>query len=194
MTLVSNHKLALKAALLMVLATVFVFANSAGPPAGYTSAFGEPNCTQCHDSYDVDSGDGEFFIDGVPEAYTPGETYTITVSLGQIGQRRWGFQLVARNESDGSRAGTITVTDSLRTQILTQGGRQYIEHTMPGTYEGRVDGPVTWQFDWTAPDPGDDNVVFAAAGNAANGDGELTGDYIYTYSVTTVPAGVKDPE
>ncbi|MBP8137654.1 MAG: hypothetical protein KAY61_05565, partial [Candidatus Eisenbacteria bacterium] len=47
-------------------------------------------------------------------------------------------------------------------------------------------GPVTWSFDWTAPSSPAGSVTFYAAGNAANGSEEPSGDWIFTTSATAL--------
>jgi hypothetical protein len=68
---------------------------------------------------------------------------------------------------------------------------QFIEHTLAGTRPGTT-GSATFEFDWTPPATNSGNVVLYAAGNAANGDGNVTGDHIYNasveLSVSTPPA------
>jgi hypothetical protein len=133
---------------------------------------------------------------GVPDQYIPGQDYPITVVLGQQGQSRWGFQLAARFQADGSQAGNLVVTDSENTQIrVSDSGVQYISHTSLGTQEGTPDGPVSWRFDWIAPDdPSLGTVELDAAGNAANGDHTPQGDFIYTTQVTSNPTSGDDPK
>src|SRR3712207_4465278 len=50
---------------------------SAGPPAGYTHAPGELDCADCHTTPAQSSGTLAL---GVPQRYTPGQTYDITVT------------------------------------------------------------------------------------------------------------------
>lgn len=62
---------------------------------------------------------------------------------------------------------------------------QYVEHTSLGTFLGRSateTNPVIWEVDWIAPPKGARAVTFYSAGNAANGNGSSSGDYIYTAS------------
>ena len=49
---------------------------------------------------------------------------------------------------------------------------------------------ASFSFEWVAPDAAAGMILFNAAGNAANGNGEPTGDYIYTASAFSVPAAV----
>jgi hypothetical protein len=106
------------------------------------------------------------------------ETYDITVTLGQNGQSRWGFQFTPQN------IGTCTITEPGVTQIEFEFGKIYVEHIAAGTYPGDP-GPVSWNFQWTAPAAPPDQVTFYAAGNAANNNGSTSGDYIYTTTWTT---------
>ncbi|MFQ6120174.1 MAG: choice-of-anchor V domain-containing protein [Methanosarcinales archaeon] len=154
--------------------TLSASAYSSGPPDGKTGAPGEGVCTECHSNFELNSGDGVLQINDVPDTYTPGQTYTITVSLRDPEQSRWGFELKATS-------GEITVTDD----INTQKSGDYIKHTSTGTRAGTADGPVNWSFDWTAPSNVTEDVIFYVAGNAANNNGATSGDYIYTTNVTS---------
>jgi hypothetical protein len=158
-----------------------VWSFSGGPPDGATGAPGEVLCTDCHTSFPANSGDGQLTLLGLPDAFDPGQTYTLTVSLADPGQQRWGFELAVKDDND-QEAGTITVTDAVNTQASVTGGITYLKHTSTGTQNGTPDGPVTWSFDWTAPSKGRQVAIFYAAGNAANGNGNNQGDYIYNIS------------
>jgi uncharacterized protein (TIGR03437 family) len=63
----------------------------------------------------------------------------------------------------------------------------FIQHTSAGTRNGTKDGAV-FQFDWIPPSTNVGSITLYVAGNAANGDGNLTGDHIYTSSVQLDPA------
>ncbi len=162
------------AALMPVLALAF----SSGPPNGMTGAPGEANCTSCHDSFPVNSGNGGLTIDG-PSTFEPGRTYEITVTISDPGQRRWGFEITPLT------IGTCTITQAAHTQLSVQNNRSYVKHTTAGTFNGTMDGPISWRFNWTAPLDAPDQVAFYAAGNAANGNGNNSGDYIYTTSFSS---------
>lgn len=158
--------------MLGLMAPLLAQAYSSGPPDGRTGAPGEGNCTQCH-SGTVNSGDGSFLLDG-PAVYEPGETYTLTATLQDPGQSRWGFELTDQG------TGTLDTIDGT-TQVS---GGQYIKQTSSGTFNGTDDGPVAWSFEWTAPEAGTGDVGIFAAGNAANGNGGTSGDFIYLSSIT----------
>ncbi|MBL7033959.1 MAG: T9SS type A sorting domain-containing protein, partial [Candidatus Delongbacteria bacterium] len=60
----------------------------------------------------------------------------------------------------------------------------YLKQTQTGSAAGTPDGPIVWSFDWTAPANSSSDVIFYAAGNAANNNSSTAGDYIYTAAVT----------
>lgn len=162
---------------------------SSGPPAGHTGAPSEFNCAECH--LIVEPGAGRLSV-SAPPTYVPGQTYQITVrhTNADATRVRWGFQLTAL-AADNTKAGELWPTDAL-TQ-LTAGGpdmnspRQYIEHTSAGTFAGQRDG-AAWTFNWTAPAVDVGPITFYVAGNQANGDGNTSGDFIYTTFVSALPS------
>ncbi len=182
--------LALSPAMILAM-TALLLSFSRGPLPQLTGGFGEGTCVSCHNSHNLNDGrvcGGMFEIDGVPRFYSPGKTYPLTVIIGQPGQARWGFELASRFAQNGQQAGKLVSKDGM-TQILEADGVQYIEHSMAGTREGVKDGPVEFHFDWIAPDPPVDRVLFNAAGNAADSNGNVTGDFIYTASAWSEPGG-----
>ena len=56
-----------------------------------------------------------------------------------------------------------------------------VQPNLPHTAPPEASGSFAFDVRWTGPAPGGD-VVFYAAGNAANGDGTLFSDRIYTTS------------
>ncbi len=169
---------------ILLLATSMAMAFSGGPPAGYAGNNGV-YCTSCHSSFGLNSGDGSLELSAITE-YTPGETYSIQVSLSDPGQQRWGFQITAVDVTGGF-AGTFSITDPVNTQLNSG---TYVNHTSAGTNFGDPNGN-SWTFDWTAPAAGSGDVTFYLAGNAANGNFSNQGDYIYSYEQV---AGEAAPE
>lgn len=155
---------------------------SGNPPNAKTGAPGEGLCTQCH-SGSANSGDGSFQISVAPSIYVPNQVYTVTVTLADPGQSRWGFELTALDgtEATSEKSGDFTITDAANTQLDHDAGfnRDYVKQTSTGTYNGTSNGPVSWEVQWTAPSDAVEPVTFYAAGNAANGGG-TSGDFIYT--------------
>lgn len=167
--------------------------NSEGGPGGSPSA-----CAQsgCHVGTAVNAGGGKVelqFPNGL--TYTPGQKQRIKVVVTDATARVYGYQVSARlasNETAG-QAGTFSTVDV--TQFIQCGnGRtraaagscpstspiEYIQHSAPSATN-------TIEFDWTPPAADAGNVRFYVAGNAANGNGQNSGDKIYTANFTLAP-------
>jgi len=180
-----NARKKLQAILLVLVITAVVYAKVTGPEPGYTNAPNDlGNCTACHDTSPANIGSGSVNITGEPIGgiYEPGKQYTLTITVqqGQPKGQLFGFQMTALNQSN-RRAGTLSSLNS-ETQVLSEigfGGRQYIEHKQQGTIPNAKNSHV-WQVRWTAPDTDIGTVIFYISGNAANGNGENSGDFIYT--------------
>lgn len=159
---------------------------SDGAPVSSTGAPEETTCAMagCHSDNTVNAGTAtpEITIDGNPNSYEPGKTYTITTKISDADRLRFGFQLVALNESN-ENAGKFTLLDENRTQILKNYlkllDREYVTYTYPGT-EAVSKGLGEWSFNWTAPAQDIGTVKFYAAFASANNDKTDKGDNIYT--------------
>ena len=163
-----------------------------GPPTEHTGGFGEPTCTECHLDFPLNSGTGSVTIavrdlaGNSVASYSPGQTYQITVRVADPNptQKRWGFQMSARAEDDSQAGNLIPGTDGFTMLDLpTFNGIQYMSHTFVGTRNGTLGG-VNFSFRWAAPAVSVGDVVFNAAGNAANGDSDPGRDRIYSTSLT----------
>lgn len=155
-----------------------VNAFSTGPFPSLTGAPGESTCRECH--FGGPTG-GTLSINGLPANYSPNQEITLTVTLTQPNRQRFGFQLTAIDDN-GKRAGDLITNDNrTQTQTNTVNGnqRQYINHTGQGNAPTSA-GQGSWTFRWKAPAQNVGRVTFYVAGNAANGDFNLTGDTIYT--------------
>lgn len=170
------------------------YANSEGPPPGVTGAPGggtaeaEPTCQMCHRDSPLNPDTlGKVALIGVPSAYVPGQTYRLTLELKHPTAKRWGFQVTALTKVDLQPAGDFSplpndTTTQRRVGIRVK--RIYIEHGLSGgaaTGVGRSQS-YSWQFNWMAPKESVGNIEFFAIGNMANGNGDLSGDMIYTVS------------
>ena len=159
-----------------------VLGYSHGPLPKLTAGFSEQTCLMCHSGHQLNEGralGGVFQIDGVPTTYASGQSYSIKILIGQLKQKRWGFELSARFADSGKQAGRVVPADNL-TQVKEDGGIQYIEHTAEGTRAGLANGLAEFRFNWVAPDPSSGTVLFNAAGNAADNSNDPTGDFVYT--------------
>ena len=168
-------------------------ASASGPAPSHTDAPGESNCTECHIDFPVNSGTGSVKIAGVPRIYLPGQQLPITVTTSQDDGVVYGFQLTAI-DTEGRPAGTWTLNDMIQTQIVEgfvgTNLRQYVEHTFAGIVPTAF-GSKSWTVTWTAPSKPIGLVRFHAAGNAANGNGETSGDFIYTTAKFSVSGSAE---
>jgi uncharacterized protein (TIGR03118 family) len=192
--------------ILITSAAQAAFGFSTGPPARRTAAPGDSSlaCTVCHVGTALNGGAGSVKITLAGAAtYTGGVMQHIQVTVSDPDQQRWGFQLSARLKSDpaNGRAGDLLPGADGFTHIRCDSGNfdtckdgeiQFIEHTQPGTRIGTPKG-ATFDFDWMPPAAGSGTVTLYVAGNAANGNGALTGDHIYTSNVQLTEAVVVTP-
>ncbi len=161
----------------------FLFAYPYGPDPGANGIFGPGTaCDQpgCHVGNPENSLGLAVTINGLPDnGYTPGQTYPLQVTVPlRMNTSIYGFQLSAVFDSNRQQAGTLSVPSSTNTvQVISGGGVQYAEHTLAGT---SIAFRNTYNVNWTAPPNASGGVVkFNVAGNAANGDHNDTGDFIY---------------
>lgn len=170
--------------LVHMLLVTLTFGYSGGPP---DATCGIPpvnvNCTMCHISFPVNSGDGTLDLQA-PTAYVPGNTYDLVVDLTDADQTRWGFELAVLTSSL-EQAGTLVVTEPNSTQLSDNPdpGPDFLKQTSAGTFPGNPNGG-SWAFQWIAPAAGTGILTFYVAGNAANNNGFFDDDYIYTITAT----------
>jgi uncharacterized protein (TIGR03437 family) len=193
-TLASSHFVTL----LAIAIPMGAFGHSYGPPPRVTAAPGDNQraCTQCHSSSALNSGTGsvKILLPGGP-FYIPGVKQRVMVQVADPVQKRWGFELSARLNSDlvNSQAGDFIPVDNL-TQVICEDNTPkpcataplFVTHTSAGTRLGTLKG-ATFQFDWIPPATNAGPVTLYVAGNAANGDANLTGDLIYTSNLVVTP-------
>ena len=159
----------------------FILASySSGPGASgeaATGAPGENNCTSCHSSHAVNSGNGSITINfnNGTNSYVPGQTYNIVVAGTGSTANKYGFQITALKSSDNTTAGTFTAgTGSKKSTV---GNRNYLEHSSRST-------TGVWSFQWTAPNTDVGNIKFYVAGNSCENPSGDSGDNIYTNTIT----------
>lgn len=200
-----------KSAVILSVVPVLVWAYAAGPDVGKAGVPGESTCAEagCH-AGTVNSGSGSvsvIFPTGM--TYVPGVKQRLLVRIADAAQRVWGFQLTARQAANTrTQAGSFTSADRFTGvvcgQTATDPGQvfldfpnsqvcpankplAYIEHTDVGSRRVQT-GSQTYQFDWTPPATDVGDVRIFVSGNAGNGDGNNTGDRIYTANYTLTPA------
>jgi hypothetical protein len=182
--------------LLLLAITVGVFSfrslyYSLQPPSNYSGTPGGGLCSDCHGN--LNSGGGSVQVTGLPASFSPGKTYpfSLTITHGMADRRRWGFEINARNTSDMG-IGTFSSTNP---NAAINGDPSEIAHF--GAVVTPPSGSYTYSgLSWTAPstiNSGDNAVTFYIAGNAANANGDPSGDFIYSNTLLFVlPISLKN--
>lgn len=163
-----------------------VFTSEQMSDNGKAAKTGSPNevyCDDCHGDFNRNTGGGSIALTSPSMTgfqYTPGQTYNMSVTVSRSGNSLFGIGLEALTSSN-QNAGTLNITDAASTQIksATAGGvsRRNIVHTLDG---GATANSKVFNFSWTAPAAGTGNVTFYFAGVAGDGDGNESGDYVYS--------------
>ena len=183
----------LATACLLLLAIPFeARTNSSGAPAGRTGSPAEGgntcNAAGCHIGNAVNSGSGSISVSG-PKSYAGGQAVRMEVTVEQEGSQRIGFQISAVLAGTGTHAGSWNIVDS-NTKFASNNAA-YVTHTDADFGESSR----TFTVEWMAPANPVGTVTFYVAGNAANGNGSQTGDFIYTTQVPLPASGVSvEPE
>ncbi|MCX6351178.1 MAG: PKD domain-containing protein [Bacteroidetes bacterium] len=169
----------------------FTYGNSK-PPAGYTMASGEGNCTSCHSgSVKTNSSSITFVNKGASSYYDPGVADTFTLTGTVSGIKVWGFEVTVLDSATKKYIGTLgTVTSgtSIISTTISGGKREYVVH------DKKVSGSGTysWDIEWTPPSSYSGTAIFYTTINAANGDGADTKDLIHVknFKYKKRPSGV----
>lgn len=151
-----------------------------GSPGGKTGSPGDggSTCTECHGG--VATTQTGWITSNIPaEGYTPGQTYVITATGTHNGVVKFGFEATAENAT-GVKIGTLAITNTTETKLAN--GNHSVTHKNGGTTPSG--NTKSWSFNWTAPATGTGTVGFYSAFNAANGNGNTSGDVIYKSSLT----------
>src|ERR687897_1957967 len=90
-----------------------------GAPPGFSGGFKEESCHTCHFHEELNAPPGRLTITGVPERFTAGQRYTLTVTLTRNDMKRAGFQLTSRFTDSGAQAGSLT-SEGARVGIESQ--------------------------------------------------------------------------
>jgi hypothetical protein len=186
--------------------TGYLFALSLGPDPAMNGIFGSTQtCASsgCHQGNPVNALGGTLTLSGLPEGgWTPGQTYELSVTIQRTGAQLFGFQLSAVADATNQQAGTL-VQGHNRVKIICGRSTGNTTATVPCTTAGSIQyaehsnaliRTSTYLVNWTAPSSASTGTVrFNFAGNAANGDANSTGDFIYTGVATVGPASASPP-
>ena len=181
----SLNRMSFFASVLLLAWAAMVWGNSTGPPRNRSGVNGITCSTSgCHIDLPVNTfPGGSVEIGGLPAEWSPDTTYPLQVTVSLSSASLFGFQMTAV-DSNGTQAGTFTAGSGTQLEFDFPGG---IEHSFakPGS------GTATFSFDWVSPSSSSTgNIRFNVAGNAANGNFAVTGDFIYSTETTISAATV----
>jgi uncharacterized protein (TIGR03437 family) len=183
---------------ILAIASIVIYAYEYGPDPGYTGAPGDnaTGCTAsgCHVGTPNSSSGSVKIVAAGGTTYVPGQTQQIQVTITDSSERKYGFELTARVDSNPKvmGAGTFTSTDG-NTQVIdcktpavvpftgscpSGNTLQWIEHNITG-YTRSAAPSTTYSFNWTPPATNVGTVTLHAAGNA--GSGALVVNLTHTY-------------
>jgi uncharacterized protein (TIGR03437 family) len=191
----------------MASSAALIFGYATGPDPRYTGAPGDDPkaCTSsgCHSDSALNSGGGNVVVN-FPNGlnYTPGGgPQTLTIVITDSAAKVYGFQMTARLDSNLAKAQAGDFTAGTGQFVICENASfkgskgcpvnapvQFIEHSNPFVTK-------TITVTWTPPATDMGGVHIYVAANAANNDGNNTGDHIYTanYALTPKAAGPPKP-
>ena len=195
--------------LLAVVAIVPVVLYAIVPGPGYTGAPGD-NSTGCIKSGchtgTPNSGPGSVKITASGGmTYVPGQTQQISVTITDSTEKKYGFQLTARVDSNPktTEAGLLVRDSAGYTEVQcangssapasgctasTGGSLEWINHTVAGyNASNSTPGIFTYTFSWTPPATDSGTVTLYAAGEAVTGADVVTGTESYLTSLQLSP-------
>jgi hypothetical protein len=163
-----------------------------GAPPGFAGGFSENTCDGCHFAAPPNTAPGHVVLTGVPDTFTPGARYDLTVTLAHDKAPRGGFQLTARMAETGAQAGTLAPGsgEDGRLKVEEQNGIAYVNQHREGA--SRSGSGFAWAMTWTAPEvPAGTIVQFHVAANAADNDETAEGDFVFTTVVESRARSVQ---
>lgn len=136
--------------------------------------FSSGNGCSCHYG-----GSATVSMSGQPSAYTPGTTYTLSISVsGGVSGSNGGFSL-------DTNKGTFSTGGVGIMAVKVNSAGDSATHTS-NSYR-------SWSVDWTAPTAGSGSVQFDLAGLTANGNSGTGGDAWGTTTITIPETGGPTP-
>lgn len=168
---------------------------SSQAPPGNTGSPGDGANNTCAKSGchvgTVNSGSGNVSIDAsdIPATgWLQGKTYKIKVVVAEDFVTNYGFQLATEDPNNNNNIGTLGTGGNSKVVVSFT---NWISHN-------GVSSTGDWTFDWTAPTGSAEEVEFYATGNAANGNGNNSGDHIYKTNINVKrdmnPTGISSVE
>ncbi len=212
-----RKKLIVNTSLIFVaIAPIILYAYEFGPDPGYTAAPGDnpTGCmaSGCHtDTPNSGPGSVKIVASG-GTSYVPGQMQQIQVTITDSTEKKYGFELTARVDSNpkAQGAGTITSADA-NTDVIncklagynpfpgscpSGNTLQWISHNITGYDNSANKSPsFTYTFNWMPPATNVGTVTLYAAGNAGSGAliVNLTHTYLTSLQLSPSTGGTATP-
>ncbi len=201
---------------ILAIAAIGIYAYEYGPDPGYSGAPGDnPTGCQasgCHtDTPNTTPGGSVKIVAAGGTTYVPGQAQQIQVTVTDSTERRYGFELSARVDSNPQMmgAGTLTPIDA-NTQVIncqnavamgdtpfngscpSGNTLQWIEHNTTGYFKSAPPS-TTYTFNWTPPATDVGTVTLYAGGNAGSGAMLVNLTHTYLTSLQLSPSSGSTP-
>lgn len=174
--------------LLLIPTTVLLTSYADGPPPSRTGAPGELTCFNgyCHNSFQLNSGLGTISLAGSEsDRFIPAQAYKMDLTVADSGMAAFGFSVSARYVDNGEPAGSWKSESG--NQIKEENGRIYLMHDTVKV----IPHEAKWPLTWLPPDSLTGPVELYVAAVTANGNGNRSGDFVYTYQTTISPDSIS---
>ncbi len=164
---------------------VLAFAAAAGAHSGYIGYSGAQGGNTCAYPCHGGNNNGTVMISGFPEAYTPGQSYAITISHTS-GSAICNFNASCRIGTGTTNAGTLSAGTG--TATYNAGGETNGIHLSSNNQESAT-------FNWLAPAAGTGSVRLYVAAHQGTSAGGANTAFVTTSTeaVTTPPTAASNP-
>lgn len=170
----------------MAAPVILAFSDGSSRGSSGGSAGDGENCTACHA---FNNAPGSVELRGIGRRYRRDAVYDLTVRVSDPDQAGAGFEISA--ETDTGHAGTLLITDQLRTQEAELSGPEYITHTLVGYQDSIADwaangGAYEFHLQWQAPNTDVGPITIFVAGQAVDNADAFQGDRYYATYTTAI--------
>ncbi len=175
----------------ITLALLLLLSFSSNPPQGRTGGPGERTCASagCHVSQNA-SIQGRLELRGLPQTFERGVDYNLSLDMIVVRgtPERAGLQMIALTSSEVNA--DAFSNPGVSSTVSMTAGRSYFEHDPAKRFD--ESDTVTYDVTWNYTGDSDDDIIFYAAANFANGNGANSGDRIVLLTDTFQVAPTTD--
>lgn len=165
------------------------------PPTNCTGAPNTYTCAGCHHYYATNMTGGGIIITGIPTNFAAGQSYPFSITIKHFAKdrKKFGYDVTAL-DALGNTIGTFSTTNPNSTVERFSG--ELTSHdpiALNPTDQSTISG-FTWNAPKKTPTTDQLPITFYFCGNACDGNGTVSGDYVYNDSIATtlgtLPVGI----